>query len=197
MAAQQEKPKISDKTVMALMNYAWQILPTQFTSTTGKKIEIDKKKREENVVPLDVAREVILVGYNSAHAQLCELWEEQNANYHTMMRLEVAKKKWTEQQLLYISTLHRMTIHFAAGKVRIVEKGPDEQQVILEPIEKAACDEAKRQKIKSEILTYIAKHGGIATPPAPGTTPPPATAATPPPAASGPVPVSQPQPPKK
>jgi len=192
----QEKPKISDKTVLALMAYAWQILPSQFTSATGKKIEVDKKKRDENVVPIDIAREVILVGYNSAHAQLCQLWEEQNANYHTMMRVEIAKKKWSDQQLLYISTLHRMTIHFAAGKVRIVEKGPDEQQVILEPIENVACDDAKRQKIKEAILNYIAKHGGIATPPPTGA--PPATAATPAAPAPAPtVPVSQPQPPKK
>jgi hypothetical protein len=195
----QEKPKISDKTVLALMAYAWQILPSQFTSATGKKIEVDKKKRDENIVPIDVARDVILVGYNSAHAQLCQLWEEQNANYHTMMRVEIAKKKWSDQQLLYISTLHRMTIHFAAGKVRIVEKGPDEQQVILEPIENAACDDAKRQKVKEAILVYIAKHGGTVAPATAGA--PPATAATPAaPAAPAPaptVPVSQPQPPKK
>ena len=74
----------------------------------------------------------------SAHAQLCELLEEQRANYQTMMRREAAKSKWTDQQLLYISQLHLFTVMTLTGKVQIVQKEGEKQVVVQES--KAAKD---------------------------------------------------------
>lgn len=151
-----QKKELSDKSVQTLMSYAWAILPSKFRAPTGKVIEVDKSKRDA-LVPTDVGREVIRVGYMSAQAQICELWEEQVANYDALMAREQAKKTWTDQQLLYITTLHRMTIHMAAGKLRVVEKGENELKVILEPIEpsKDRCGDDRKKKIKETIFAYV------------------------------------------
>lgn len=61
---------LSDKSVHTIMNYAWQILPAKFTAPDGKVIEVDKKKNEAAFVPIETAREVIRVAYNSAQAQI-------------------------------------------------------------------------------------------------------------------------------
>jgi hypothetical protein len=157
---------LSDKSVNTIMTYAWQVLPAKFTAPNGKVIEVDKKKQDGATIPIETAREVIRVGYNSAQAQVCEMWEAQVANYDTLMRIENAKKKWTDQQMLYITTLHRMTIHVVAGKIRVVdEKG--ELKVFLEPIEpsKEACPEDKRKKVAEAIETYVkANNTGAQTP---------------------------------
>jgi hypothetical protein len=147
---------LSDKSVNAIMTYAWQVLPAKFTAPNGKVIEVDKKKQEGAIIPIETARDVIRVGYNSAQAQVCEMWEAQVANFDTLMRIENAKKKWSDQQMLYITTLHRMTIHVVAGKIRVVdEKG--ELKVFLEPIEpsKDACPDDKRKKVADAIETYV------------------------------------------
>lgn len=155
-AEAQTQGKLSDKSVNTLMDYAWQILPSKFTTPDGKVIEVDKKKREGNIVPVDNGREIIRVAYSSAQAQVCELWEEQQANYDAMMRRELLKKKWTDQQLLYITTLHRMTIHAVAGKLKVEEKA-GELNVILEPIKpgEGKCSDEQKSKLRETIQAYV------------------------------------------
>ncbi len=157
-AEAQAQGKLSDKSVNTLMEYAWQILPAKFTTPEGKVIEVDKSKRDGNMVPGDNGREIIRVGYNSAQAQVCELWDEQQANYDTLMRRELTKKKWTDQQLLYITTLHRMTIHAVAGKLRVEEKA-GELKVFLEPIKpgETKCSDEQKVKIREAIQAYLAE----------------------------------------
>lgn len=172
--------ELSDKSVAVLMEYAWSILPAIFRAPNGRVIEVDKKtKRNEVVVPVETGRDVIKAGYVSAQAQLCNMMDEQARNYDALMARELVKKKWTEQQLLYISTLHRMTIHMAAGKLRVVDKGPDEIQVIQEPIEpsKESCPDDKRKRVKEQIAAYAAGAPKQAAAPAAAT--PPAAAVQP------------------
>lgn len=175
-AAVAQQKELSDKSVSVLMEYAWNILPTIFRGPSGKVIEVDKKhKKAEVMVPVETAREVIKVGYISAQAQLCDMMDEQVQNYDALMAREVTKKKWNDQQLLYISTLHRMTIHMAAGKLRVVDKG-DEIQVFQEPIEpsKEACPDDKRARVKETITAYAAGAPTVprvAGAPAPAATP--------------------------
>jgi hypothetical protein len=155
-AEAQTQGKLSDKSVNTLMDYAWQILPSKFTTPDGRVIEVDKTKRERNIVPVDNGREIIRVAYSSAQAQVCELWEEQQANYDSLMRRELLKKKWTDQQLLYITTLHRMTIHAVAGKLKVEEKA-GELNVILEPIKpgEGKCSDEQKSKIRETIQAYV------------------------------------------
>ncbi len=158
-AAQTAAPakELSDKSVNVLMEYAWTILPAKFTTPDNKVIEVDKKtKKKETMVPPAVGREVIKVGYISAQAQLCEMWEDQVNNFDAMMRLQRSKNGWTEQQMLYITTLHRMTIHMAAGKLKVT--GPEDNLVVtLEAIEpsKDTCNDEKRKKVKEVVAAQI------------------------------------------
>jgi hypothetical protein len=175
----QAQGKLSDKSVTTLMDYAWQILPNKFTTPAGKVIEVDKSKREANSVPMENGREIIRVAYSSAQAQVCELWEEQQANFDTLMRREIERKKWTDQQLLYITTLHRMTIHAVAGKLR-VEETKGELKVLLEPIKpgEGKCTDEQKAKVKEAIVAYVnqdapAQKGAPATLPATPTAAPP------------------------
>ncbi|MEZ5853657.1 MAG: hypothetical protein R3D67_02525 [Hyphomicrobiaceae bacterium] len=158
--------ELSDKSVKILMDYAWTILPAKFTMPDRRVVEVDKKhKKKETMVPPEVGREIIQTGYFSAQAQLCEMWEEQTQNYDAMIRIQRAKHNWTDQQLLYITTLHRMTIHMAAGKLKVTEKN-GERQVSLEPIEpsKDTCNDEKRAKVKAAVAANIKEALALAPP---------------------------------
>jgi hypothetical protein len=158
--------ELSERSVKVLMQYAWLILPSKFTRPDGKVIEVDKKnKKNETLIPIDVARDVIKVGYTSAQAQLCEMWEEQTINYDAMIRILRSKHDWSEQQLLYITTLHRMTIHMAAGKLKVSEKN-GEQIVSLEPIEpsKATCNDDKRKRVKEIVAQHVEAAKAVTVP---------------------------------
>ena len=177
--AAQAQGKLSDKSVNTLMDYAWQILPSKFTTPDGRVIEVDKTKRAENSVPAENGREVIRVAYSSAQAQVCELWEEQQANFDALMRRELGRKKWTEQQMLYITTLHRMTIHAVAAKLRVEEK-EGELKVLLEPIKpgEGKCTDEQKAKVKEAIVAYVnidaaGQKGGAAPAATPAAAPPP------------------------
>lgn len=149
--------ELSEKSIKVLMEYAWTILPSKFTTPDGKVIEVDKKtKKAETVVALPIGAEVIKAGYNSAQAQLCEMWEEQTANFDAMMRILRSKSEFTDQQLLYMTTLHRMTIHMVAGKLNVTKKD-NEDVVTLEPItpSKDTCNDERRKRVKEVVAAQI------------------------------------------
>jgi hypothetical protein len=156
LAAQTKE--LSDKSVELLISYAWAITPPKFTTPTGKTIEVDKSKRDQVVVPIDVAREVVKVGRLSASAQMCGLVEEQAGNYQTMMAREQAKNKWSDQQLLFISQLHLFTVMMMTGGVKVVQKEGDKEVVVeankLERPKADVCNEAERGKVKERLAAY-------------------------------------------
>jgi len=164
-----QNKELSDKSVLTLMRYAWGMVPEKFTTPTGKTIIVDKSKASEAIVPLDIAREVIRVARLSAYAQLCELAEEQRANFQTFMRREEAKSKWSDQQMLFINQLHLFTVMTLTGKVQLVEKDGDKQVVVQEsrPLKTESCTDTERKKVQEQVMTFVNS--------AP---PPPAAAAT-------------------
>ncbi len=176
VSASAQNKELSDKSVQLLMQYAWALTPPKFTAPDGKTIEIDKTKPKDVIVSIDVAREVVRVARLTAYAQLCELLEEQRANYQTLMRREEAKSTWTDQQLLYISQLHLFTVMTLTGKVQIVEKEGDKQVVVKESkgAKAESCTDTERQRVKTQIVAYI---NAAPTPP-PGKTAEPAKAGT-------------------
>src|SRR5690606_9090920 len=95
--------------------------PAKFTKPDGTSVEIDKKDRSKVEVPMETAREVIKVGRLTAHAQICELPEDQIANYRSLMRREEAKGKWTEQQIIYINQLRLTPALRATVQVKLLE----------------------------------------------------------------------------
>ena len=171
--------ELSEKSIQSFMDYAWSLVPQQFTKPDGKTITVDKKKKEEVMVPLDVAREVVRVGRLSAHAQICELLDDQVQNYNSLMRREIEKKKWTDQQLLYISQLHLTTVMLLTGKIKLVENQGDKQVVVEEGKDVyQTCTPEQKAKVKEVITTYVKAGPVLATAPAPA-----APAAAPAPAA--------------
>jgi hypothetical protein len=117
-------------------------------------------------VPLDIAREVIRVARMSAYAQLCDLAEEQRANYQTLMRREEARSKWSDQQMLFINQLHLFTVMTMTGKVQLVEKDGDKQVVVQEgkATKTETCTDTERKKVQEQIMAYV----NSAPPPAAG-----------------------------
>ena len=168
--------ELSEKSIQSFMDYAWSLVPQQFTKPDGKTIVVDKKKKDEVMVPIDVAREVVRVGRLSAHAQICELIEDQVSNYSSLMRREVDKKKWTDQQLLYISQLHLTTVMLLTGKIKLVENQGDKQVVVEEGKDVyQTCTPEQKAKVKDVIAAYV-KTGPALAAAAPASTAPVATA---------------------
>jgi hypothetical protein len=149
--------ELSDKSVLTLMKYAWSMVPEKFTTPLGKTILIDRSKPSESIVPMETAREVIHVARLSAYAQLCELAEEQRANYQTYMRREEAKGKWSDQQMLFINQLHLFTVMTLTGKVQLVEKDGDKQVVVQDgkPVKTESCTDTEKQKVQAQIMAFV------------------------------------------
>jgi hypothetical protein len=181
-AVQAQGKDLSDESVKVLMNYAWAMTPVKFTRPDGLIIEVDKSKRDEVVVPIEQARNVIRVARLSAYAQICGLTEEQSSNFQTMMAREQAKKsdnggeKWTKQQLLYINQLHLFTVMTLTGKLTVMEtEGEGDKEVVVE--EKAVgnkkaptCSDTERDKVKEQIKAFVAAEAAPANSAAPTAT---------------------------
>jgi hypothetical protein len=165
--------ELSEKAVKSFMEYAWSLTPQQFSRPDGTVIVIDKNKKDDVLVPLDIAREVIMAGRLSAHAQICDLRDDQVANHRALMRREEAMQKWTPQQMVYISQLHLTTLMLLTGRIKLVEKQGDKEVVVDEEKKAPAqtCTDEQRKKVKELITAYVAASPApraVAAAPAPG-----------------------------
>lgn len=157
VAATAAADELSEKAVVSFMDYAWSLTPQQFSSPDGKVIQIDKKKRDDVMVPVDIAREVIMAGRLSAHAQVCDLKQDQVDNHRALIRREASKSKWTPPQMVFINQLHLTTIMLLTGKIKLVEKQGDKQVVVEEGKTPAqTCSDEQRKKVKELITSYVA-----------------------------------------
>ena len=139
------------------MDWAWLTLPNKFTTPEGKVIVVDKNKKAEVVIPIDVARHIIEIARLSAHAQICQLVDKQVENYQTLMKSEEKKKQWTDQQMLYIHNLHTFTVQLLAGGMKVtIEEGETKIEKdsgpAAEPVE---CSDDQKKKVVDEIDQYI------------------------------------------
>jgi hypothetical protein len=166
--------ELSEKATRAFMEYAWSLTPEAFTKPNGETILIDKKKKAEVLIPLEVARDVIRVGRLSAHAQVCDLSQDQSDNHNSLMRREVATNKWTPQQIVYINQLHLTVVMLLTGRIKLVE-GEGGKEVVIEEAARQAqtCTAEQKQKIKELIAAYVKTGPALAA----STSPAPATAA--------------------
>lgn len=159
--------ELSDKSVKSFMDYAWALTPAQFTKPDGEKVIIDKKKREDSMVPMDVAREVIKVGRMTAYAQVCELIDDEILNYRSLMLRESQKNKWSKQQMIYINQLHLATVMLMTGKLKLVEKDATEggKEVAVDEKKPIAqtCTPEQRDKVKETIQAYLKTGPSVAS----------------------------------
>lgn len=176
--------QMSEKSIRTLMEYAWALTPDRFTKPNGETIEIDRKKRAEVEVPLDTAGEVIRVGRLSAHAQMCDLPVEHTNNYRSLMYRESLKKKWSEQQMVFMNQLHLVTVMLLTGKLRLIEREEGKEPKVLE--ENAAkqtksCTPEQAEKVRQAVVAYVKSGPPMQTRSAaggPGPAPAPATGST-------------------
>jgi hypothetical protein len=90
--------------------------------------------------------------------------EEQSLNHRSLMRREVEKKKWSDQQLLFINQLHLTTVMMLTGKIKLVEKQGDKDVVVDETKEPAqTCTEEQRAKVKDLIVAYVKSGPALAS----------------------------------
>lgn len=190
--------ELSEKAVASFMDYAWSLTPQQFSMSDGTVIQIDKKKKEDVIVPINIAREVIMAGRLSAHAQVCKLADEQIENHRALMRREEAMKKWSPQQMVYISQLHLTTVMLLTGKIKLVEKQGDKEVEVDEGKATPAqtCTPEQATKVATMIKDYVEKSPKPPVAAAAATAPPAATGSTTPaapkPAAAVPPPAATP-----
>ena len=186
--ARAEQAGPSDETVNAVIKYAWAMLPTQFTNKDGNVILVDKNKPEDVKVPLDVVREIVRVGRISAHAQVCNMPDDQALNHRSMMKREVDKKTWTDQQKLWINQIHLTTVMLLTGKIKAVEKEEGKEVAVIETNkdtkQTSTCTPEQVTAVKDKIKAYV-DAGPKLVDPAAAAAPvsaPAATASTTPPA---------------
>ena len=160
--------ELSDKSVRTFMSYAWSMVPQQFTPPSGKTIVIDKSKPDAVAVPVEVAREIIRVGRLSAHAQICDLPEDQTMNYRSMMKRETLKSKWSPQQMVFINQLHLTTVMLLTGKIKVTVKDGDKEVVIDDGSKAKAqtCSDEQKTKVKEVITAYVKAGPDLASAPA-------------------------------
>ena len=153
-----EKQELSQKSVKLITGFALTTIPSEIKQPDGKVLKIDRANLERILVPLDDARRIILTARNSAHAQMCDMPELQAENYLALMRSEQAKKKWSQEQMLFINRLHLFTVMWLTGNVKFLEKdGQKEPQVISEPDkgEKKTCSPEEKENVKSNIEAFL------------------------------------------
>jgi hypothetical protein len=157
-ALAQAQSSLSDESVRKLMAYAWQQTPPRFTRPDNTVVVIDRNKPDAAMVPVDVARDVIIAARRSALAQICKLDEHQVANYRSMMLREVQKKKWSDQQVVFINMLHLTTVQIFAGDITIKLRGDGDKVIEETPLANKraqSCTDAEATKLKEQIETYV------------------------------------------
>jgi hypothetical protein len=150
---------LSVKSVRLITGFALTTIPSEIKQADGTVLKIDTKNIEKIMVPLDDARRVIMVARNSAHAQMCDMPELQAENYLALMRTEQAKKKWSQEQMLFINRLHLFTVMWLTGNVKFTEKGDGKKEptVISEPDKgaKKDCSAEEKDKVKTNIEAFL------------------------------------------
>jgi hypothetical protein len=164
MAVHAQAKAQNDRAVTLLMNFALNTIPRQFRQPNGEVISIDRTKKDEIVVPIEKAREIVTVADRSARAQYCNLPEEQSANFQSLMQRELASERWSKQQLVFITLLHATTVAYLTGSMHITFEGEGEagKEVVTKgPVWTEPCTDRLRDDIKSRVLAYIAEMPAI------------------------------------
>lgn len=163
----QKKGGLSDSAVRVLMTYAFSVIPEQQPGPDGKPVKVDKTDPKVFLIPDEDARRVIRAATRSAYAEACQLENLALANYQAMMQSEIAKKVWTEQQLLMINALHKFSSSYFSGDAKITEV-PDEgdaaaatseaqpgQGADLVAPKRPQCPPEQKQKVENAINAYV------------------------------------------
>jgi hypothetical protein len=159
----QQTGGLSDSAVRVMMTYAFSIIADTKPGPDGKPVKVDKSDPKPFLIPYEDARRVIRAATRSAYAEACELADLAQANYQALMKSEMAKQVWSEQQLQMINALHMFSASYFSGDAQITET-PDEaattgessgQGAALVSPKRPQCPPEQKQKVESAIKAYI------------------------------------------
>src|SRR6185437_14511423 len=115
----QQKGGLSDSAVRVLLTYAFSIIPETQNGPDGKPVKVDKSDPNVFLIPDADARRIIRAATRSAYAQACQLDQLARENYNALMQTEMAKKVWSDQQILMINALHMFSASYFSGDAKI------------------------------------------------------------------------------
>src|SRR5262245_26048978 len=187
----QQQGGLSDSAVRVLLTYAFSLIPDTRDGPDGKPVKVDKSDPNVFLIPDGDARRIIRAATRSAYAQACQLDELARANYNALMQTEMAKKVWSDQQLLMINALHMFSASYFSGDAKISEspdqaagapaKGDAAAGTDLVAPKRPDCPPEQKQKVINSITAYVQSAKASLSQAAPAQPPAQATA----PAASG------------
>jgi hypothetical protein len=175
---------LSDSAVRVMSTFALSILPDEVPDGKGGKTKLDKSNPNLYLIPIDDARQVIRVATRSAYAEVCNLLDLEKTNFNTLMKNELARNTWSQQQMMFISALHTFATSYFAGNVKITEQADDtkpKQGAAANAVNGAAttitskkleCAPGQREKVAQAITAYVQQ----STPQAPAAQAAPAAA---------------------
>ena len=112
--------QISDQSVNWYIQFVWNNMGAQFSDRDGTVVRINKSKKDEIIVPIDVARHVIVGGWRGARSRICDLPEEFIANYDLTRASANRKGKWSSQQRHFMKVLFQRVVQLNSGKTKVV-----------------------------------------------------------------------------
>lgn len=158
--------QISDQSVNWYIQFVWNNLGAQFSERDGSVVRINKNKKDEVVVPIDVARDVIVGGWRGARTRICDLSDEFNVNFELTRANANKKGNWTPQQRHFMKALFQRVVQLNSGKTKVVvsEDGKVvEEKVVKSKVIKECTDEEReslRKEIKAMVIKANAEKGG-------------------------------------
>lgn len=166
----QKKKHPSDRTVDFLKTFVEGFLiPDEIPRSDGTKIKVDRKDKAEMgkfAIPRDDMRRIIRIAHSGANAEICERVDLQQSAYRWMRGEEHKKKKWSEQQLFFISRLYVATVMWQTGQASVIVDGEKSEKVGTASnreeealAKKAICTDNKREGVKR--LEAFLKEKGV------------------------------------
>lgn len=168
-AAQETQSKQpSDRTVDFLKTFVEGFLiPEELPLPDGTKIKVDRAKKDDMKkfeIPRDDMRRIIRIAYSGANAEICKRTDLQEKAYKWLKDEEYAKKKWSNQQMFFISRLFVATVMWQTGQAQVVveEKKPgdkDTETVAVGDKKDVVCTDAKKEGVK-QLEAFLADKKG-------------------------------------
>ena len=151
--------QISDQSVNWYIQFVWNNLGAQFSERDGTVVRIDKSKKEEVIVPIDVARDVIVGGWRGARTRICDLTDEFAANFELTRANANKKGNWTAQQRHFMKALFQRVVQLNSGKTKVVVS--EDGKVVKEEVVKSKiikdCTDEERESLRKEIKAMVVK----------------------------------------
>ena len=142
----------NDRVVSLIMSTAFAGMPDKLPNHKGEMVKLDLSDPKKYMIPLDDARRVIRRAYMSAKADLCGLTSLERRHFESIMRREMALKKWTSYQLTYIDVLHATTGTVMTGSFSVGDEAnkKDDSSKDRRNTYKCSAKERKRWRVAVE-----------------------------------------------